>query len=476
MSRTWNAMAVPHLYKSVLLSMRVRNPIDFLRGRHQDRLAQDRSLSSKLLDPSNEDLRDAVHELEFGRFNPRDVDGIEQRLAALVDSLLKLQRVKYGGLSQDVLRQLDRHSKRLLLYMLGEDGKRAVEGELRSVVTLAAKVDPFNVGVDRGPNRDFLGMQALFFACPNLKSFSLTILLDYGGCSPRFPTSGTLFSFQLFSDGRSFPPLEELSLNGYKLSHNEERQWIEKLQWPSSRSLSLGPQNTTTFLLFASDHPTSLRDLTVQVYSDDAHGQDVLEDYLVKRTSLESLIVKGYDISPSIVGLHAGVKHLCLHSFEPVQRSQKRPAFGPTQLRELDASCPNLETLEILIERNGAWPPELPILATSFKNLRRLTLHLGLGIGSVEVRREPEGFAQVSGKLIEPVLTKDSAKDIGKRFFDWRSSSLLSSMGSSKLSLLWEPAYAQFERKYAETIEVHWPIGPGGEPKIVVLPKDPWEF
>ncbi|KAI1127540.1 hypothetical protein F5Y10DRAFT_191578 [Nemania abortiva] len=486
-SRTWYAMAVPHLYKTIPLVMRDTDPMDWFAQADRDPCVSARSLSSRLLDPRNEQLRNSVRELEFGRFNKKDVDDMEERLVALVDSLPNLQRIKTRGrLSQDVLRRLDGHSKQLSLHLLGEDGKRTVEGELRSVRALATAVNSF--GGDRGPNKDILGVQALLFACPNLKSFSLTRRLAYGGCCPPIFASETVFSFRLSSDGHPFPPLEDLSLNGYRLDQNEEKHWIEKVQWSKLRSLNLGPQNTTDFLQLASTHATCLRDLTVRVYTD-AAGEDeqpLLEEFLMKITSLESLTVIGYYVSPRVVGFQTGLKHLCLHSFEPEEESETRPVFRAVQLRELDASCPYLETLEIDLHRDGTWPePELKTLATGFKNLRRLTLHLELGIVGVVVRQRPTGFAEESTNSIEPVLTEGSAREIGKQFFDWRSSSSSSSW-SSRLSLLvlktgeplrrypqWEPAYVKFERRHADTIEVHWPIDREDAPEVVVLPRDP---
>ncbi len=96
-SRTWYAMAVPHLYKIIPLVMRATDPMDWFAQADQDPCVFARSLSSRLLDPRNEQLRNAVHELEFGQFNEGDIDDIEQRLVALVDSLPNLQRIKYAA-------------------------------------------------------------------------------------------------------------------------------------------------------------------------------------------------------------------------------------------------------------------------------------------------------------------------------------------------------------------------------------------
>ncbi len=70
-----------------------------------------------------------------------------------------------GRLSQDVLRRLDGHSKQLSLYLLGEDGKRTVEGKLHSVLALAATVDPSTRTEDR---------TKMFWVCKRSSSLART--------------------------------------------------------------------------------------------------------------------------------------------------------------------------------------------------------------------------------------------------------------------------------------------------------------
>lgn len=60
-----------------------------------DLMAFAHSLSSRLLDPKNEQLRDAVRELDFRQFHGKHLRDMEKRLVALVDVLPNLQRVKY---------------------------------------------------------------------------------------------------------------------------------------------------------------------------------------------------------------------------------------------------------------------------------------------------------------------------------------------------------------------------------------------
>jgi protein associated with RNAse G/E len=85
-------MAIPHLYRIVPLEMRHLDIDDW--ERKEDPMLFAHSLSSRLLDTKNEQLRNAVHELDFGRFNNEHVNDMEKRLVTLIDVLPNLQRVK----------------------------------------------------------------------------------------------------------------------------------------------------------------------------------------------------------------------------------------------------------------------------------------------------------------------------------------------------------------------------------------------
>jgi hypothetical protein len=225
---------------------------------------------------------------------------------------------------------------------------------LKNVVVLAANVSPFYE--DKGPNQNILGIQKLLFACPNLKSFSLDIIGGYGGCVRRMPRFERVYSFR-FSGDETFPPLEELSLSGYRLSEAEWEHWQKRLQWSKLRSLTLGPRYMAGFLKLAAGYAKSLRNLEVQVYDDADQKTDCppLEHFLRTFTSLESLTVKGYHLPIGPITNHPGLRHLCLHSFEPVSGEIMRPTFGVEQLQELDKSCAHLETLELDLYRDGEW-------------------------------------------------------------------------------------------------------------------------
>ncbi|KAI0548513.1 hypothetical protein F4679DRAFT_550744 [Xylaria curta] len=476
-SRAWYTMAMPHLYKVVPLTARPRDLFDW--EREKDPMLFARSLSSRLLDTENEGLRNAVHELDFGNFEDAFLNEMENRLVTLVDGLPNLQRVKIRSrLTQKVLEDLAGHSRRIPLHLLGEDGKREIESDLENVVALAAKVNPSNES--EGPNRRILGIQKLLFACPNLTSFSLEIVGGYGGCVRSMPRFERVYSFRLSGD-ETFPPLEELSLSGYRVDEAECEQWQKNFQWSKLRSLTLGPRYTADFLKLAAGHARSLRELTVKLYTDADRktGCPPLEQFLNTFTSLESLTVKGYHLPIEPIANHPGLKHLCLHSFEVVYGDTTRPTLSIEQLQRLDRSCALLETLELDLYRDGEWPEHiLRTLATGFKNLRRLTLHLELGLKSVEGMRSPDPETCV---LTKPILNKDSAREVGQQFFQWRSSSNLNTLVLKTGEPLrrypqWEPGYSVVERGNEDTVEVHKPCNTGDVPEVTIMEESPWLY
>ncbi|KAI1173097.1 hypothetical protein F4777DRAFT_559245 [Nemania sp. FL0916] len=484
-SRAWFTMAMPHLYRVVPFIAQNHDVFDWERKKNIMKFAQD--LSSRLMDDKNERLRAAVHELDFGRFDDRNLRYMEKRLVSLVASLPNLRRVRIKSqLSPKVLRALDKHHRQIPLYLLGEDGTRSsTEKNFQNVVGLAVQVNPSNE--TNGPNRRILSTQKLFFACPNLKSFSLHIVGGYGGCVRPMARFERVYSFQ-FSGDETFPPLEELSISGYWMDDGEEQHWQNKLQWSKLRSLVLGPRLSADFLKVAEGYATSLKNLDVQIYTDgDYEGGgkcQPLEDFLRTFTSLESLTVKGYHIPLGPIKNHPGLKHLCLHSFEKDGddghggRGGQRPTLSVEQLRDLDESFPYLETLEIDLYRDGKWPVDIfKALATGFRRLRSLTLHLEVGIDdtrNVNLNVRTRNQQKQHYLHIMPILNKDSAKKAGKLLFGLRPPSsimevlILKTGEPLRRFPQWEPGAYRFERRNTDTIEVHRPRTSGGVPRVVV--------
>ncbi|KAI0393689.1 hypothetical protein F5Y17DRAFT_458697 [Xylariaceae sp. FL0594] len=477
-SRTWQMMAMPHLYKSVPLTPRDVSPLNRDPGAE---LQHYNILSTMLEKPENERLRIVVRELEFGgcdrsgSFSGSELEPKEKRLLSLVDKLPNLRRIKFGcSVSQETLQRLVGR-KNISLYLLDEDGKRQFQGELPNVLTLKAAV--------KGPwlrnvlNQDVLGVQKLLFSCPNLKSFSLEVRTPYGGCMmlpPRFPI---LHHFQ-FSGNERFPALEELSLSGYEFWDEERihrRFWRERFQWAKLRTLKLGPLQQSEFLEGAKGYATSLQNLTVDIYTDGDEYTDCppLEEFLASFSSLESLTVRGYIVPLKPISHHPALKHLILHSFGELELGNTRHSYSVSDLQELDSICPHLETLELDLNRDGEWPEEwLKAIATGFKRLRRLTFHLEL-IPKDSEQMDGGGFSP----LIEPILTTDSAREIGKRFFKWRGEQsnlntiILKTGEPLRRYQQREPPEYRFERSQAATLEVFRPRIPGDIPEVVKYAK-----
>lgn len=220
-------------------------------------------------------------------------------------------------------------------------------------VVLHARIDPFT-DYD-APNREMLALQQLFFACPNLQSFFLSLHGNYGGCIIRVVRFPQIHSFEL-TGRETFPPLKELSLNGYQPSIEESVHWRNRFPWSGLVSLKLGPQRNVDFLELANSHVISLRNLTVETYYDQSEDDCLpLEGFLRSFNTLESLTVKGHFLSSGAFSNHTGLKHFCLHTIESPRSDETRLTLGGIGLYDLDINCPQLESLELDVQRDGEW-------------------------------------------------------------------------------------------------------------------------
>jgi len=266
---------------------------------------------------------------------------------------------------------LSGHDNEPELHLLGEDGSRAVTGPMPCVTVLRARVNPYCEEGDM-PNRKMLGLQELFFACPNLKSFSLAVHGNYGGCVRVVPRHPMVKSFEL-SGKETFPPLQYLSLDGYPMEHGEWMRWREGLNWSNLASLSLGPRpdldrmtrsgsnahaeslQLLKRLTSSGVHAKSLRRFELRNWAGEGREScSVLKRFLASFETLEQLTVKGHFVPVRAVCNHTGLRRLCLHAIElPRGAAVARPTLGVAELSELDARCPHLEELELDIHRDS---------------------------------------------------------------------------------------------------------------------------
>ncbi|KAL2015122.1 hypothetical protein VTK56DRAFT_6296 [Thermocarpiscus australiensis] len=501
-SKRLHHLAIPHMYHTIVVQNSSRKKrkkqntaqqlIDVNNRHAKSRLSPwDESLSliRRLAGQPHGEQARAVHEVEINPFksayDARDLthgfDGeelvpdVKNALAMLVKALPNIRHFRLWSPTpgiDDLICALNHHHNRPRLHLLHENGSRAVTCQMPSVTTIRAVVNPYYVMPDSDqPNRRMLELQNLFFACPNLKSFSVSVYGNWGGCVIRtIPLHIPRYYWFKFTGHETFPSkLESLSLDGYRMVPDEWIHWREKLNWSNLTSLSLGPQRSTELLELFRGHTTAVRSLTVETWAgegDDHYPQ--LEEFLLSFGSLEQLTVRGHFVSNRALGHHPRLKRLCLHAIEVQRGGAPRPTLSVDDLRELDANCPDLEVLEIDIDRDSSgWPQEIiKILASGFPNLQHLALHLEVGI---DFDKGWNRQLSIDERILLPMLDADLARAFAQPFFAWRQPGsklkMLTLRTGEKLRRFpqWPPAYQDDERMRAVTIHVCAPSCPDGK-------------
>lgn len=104
-------------------------------------------------------------------------------------------------------------------------------------------------------------------------------------------------------------------------------------------------------------------------------------------------------------------------------------------------------------------------IATRFKNLRELTIHVGLGI-SIAIKNAQNGFPLT--KAFNSVLTKEIARVSARQFLDCRGLSKLKKLTLKTGEDLrwfpqWHPGYADAEEECSRIFEIDARLGQDGE-------------
>ncbi|KAK0625013.1 hypothetical protein B0T17DRAFT_617160 [Bombardia bombarda] len=310
--------ATPHLYRTLLLGPRQRRKSSFAFGmrlasrmsntKQKLRDAQWRdtfALIRRLVTNPDGQQAHAVREVEVvvpergEEYAVRQFEHPDKGLAAQVRALPGLRQVRpqsalTPALDDALLRALSDHPNRPRLHLLDEDGHRAVAGPMPCVSVICARVNPYH-DTEEKANRTIPAIQELVFSCPNLKSLALCVVGNYGGCMRPPVYHPQVYSFRLVGD-ETFPPLESLSLDGYRMGSDyrapeEWPHWRDRLDWSRLRALGLGPQPMHANILeYVAGYATALRSLTVQTYAEE--GEDLypqLEAFLLSFGSLEEL-------------------------------------------------------------------------------------------------------------------------------------------------------------------------------------------
>ncbi|KAJ5899903.1 hypothetical protein N7495_004647 [Penicillium taxi] len=428
-SRAFDALAMPVLYRSVIF--RTPSVINRRRTFSSDIREQADVLTfaplDRLLDERNERLRLFVREINF-----EDGSWPDQAPEDLINSLLKklpnLESI-YTDLEIPTIEsfvQVMLSRKRVpRLHLRGEQGFTPVITKMPFVTEICTHIDATasRHGGEESRNQK-LALHELFKAYPNLESLSLKINYLRGGCLiGGIPT--TRISPLTLSENETFPPLRSLTISGYRFKESEASVWKKKFPWDQLQSLSVGPQNALLFPDIATGFVHNLKKFELKSYGRVVErvgeSMDALDAFLSSFCSLEILITKGFVPSVDAVAHHPDLKILCLHEIETPGKERKN--LEAKEIEYLDRNCPKLTDLEIDINPEGAWPNNtINALSKGFRNLRRLSIHVGLGIAKLE---DLEDFEMKDAfiKSFQSVLTESTAQDFAKSLFDRRGPS-----------------------------------------------------
>ncbi|GKZ88290.1 hypothetical protein AnigIFM59636_008147 [Aspergillus niger] len=487
--KVFNSIATPLLYRSISL-VAYKDPSE---RRHLSTSTEAKTepelprgpwlLLSRLEDDANDTLRAWVQDINVSSPSFAWVDAkflkrlqINDCLAALVARLPNLRRITIGFpsiQSTTLIRTICEHSRKPELLLLDQKSEDKIsslaEQVLPCVTTLSASVDP---SYDQnGPNRQILTLQKLFFKCPHLRSFSLSVVKQYGGCVIRMPRHPVIWSFQLTGE-ETFPPLEHLSLDGYWLDDKQWKYWRDGLQWDKLVSLAVGPQRCAGLFQMLAGHATSLKSLNVCSWQGEGkYEREGLIELLSSFDSLETLVLNGIMCPVEAIARHSNLSTLCLHEEESASTAHPRQVLTAEELSHLDVSCPKLKSLQVGVKReNDQWPNDVfDKLATGFHNLRSLSMHFELGLLDIQ-------------NPIKPVINYASVRSIGQHFFDRRRQAGIEVSDSFILTVWtgkyfrrfpqWPPSYASFEKKFSATYQICLPSDSSGEVRVRHLEKE----
>lgn len=231
----------------------------------------------------------------------------------------------------------------------GEEGKWSGPA-LPCITAMHVKLDRYyfrrfynNVRLCRQP------FHRLVFASPNLRSLSIE--------GPWPDRDAATFDFDLFAPRAhvNFPPIEELSINGYYIVDYEWAMWGSRFPWMNLLSLSVGPRPVPGFLSLIANCALFLKHFKMEAFADH-QSSDCLCKFILSFNTLETLELVNVPCSITIVGMHHGLVKLCLHQDEPWPDERARQVVSAQDLERLDKLCPLLEILELDMERqDGTW-------------------------------------------------------------------------------------------------------------------------
>ncbi|KAL2697500.1 hypothetical protein AAEP93_011404 [Penicillium crustosum] len=446
-SKAMNDLATPFLYRSLSFEMLE----DTLVGNAGD-------LLYRLLDTSHDSPRCFVREITIspylkytpsntppyvtGRLRTTDTD--KQPLSQLIQCLPNLRQVRLGvpcDLSDSYMTSIDEHPQKPELHLLAGDGEKSCLRSLPSVTLIRVLWDTKSDINEQSPPLQTDNFLNYITSCPNLKSCS------WAATHPNELIGRRNDDLKGSSIHKPFPFLKHLALYQYYIGSQMWHGWQDHFNWSSLSSLEIGqglfaPEN----LEVMTGRLNNLRSL--RVTGNDIQNEELcssLENFLVAFDTLVDLEILNCFVPVHAITRHSRLVNLCVHIGDTWNCQDSRAVFENADLISLDTLCPQLENLELDIERdtkNDDWPQDvLDTLACGFSRLKTIALHSR--VGSLVHAYAPINMWGERHHPFKPKLTYKTAAKIGSNFFATRyrdstasSVSTVMSDGSGRLQKL----------------------------------------
>lgn len=373
-SKAMNDLATPFLYRSISLRMLEETLEDKVGG-----------LLYRLLDTSHDSPRCFVRELTISRYRlfsrlstlsgPLATDTDKLPLSQLIERLPNLRQVRYESshqclgrfpmpmvtntynrlelacdFSSNYMKSIDEHPQKPELHLLAGGWGKPCPRPLPRVTEIRVMWGTeCGVGGEQLPLNQPDNFLNYITSCPNLKSCS------WVAGNPKETVVGeTPNDIEGSVIHKPFPFLEHLDLYQYYIGTQMWHGWEDHFNWSSLSSLEIGQG------LFA---PENLNVMTgrlsnlkrFKITGNNVQNEELcqsLENFLVAFDTLVDLELLNCFVPIHVITQHTRLANLCVHIFDTWNFLDSRTVFESEDLISLDALCPQLENLQLDIERD----------------------------------------------------------------------------------------------------------------------------
>lgn len=254
----------------------------------------------------------------------------------------------FGG---KYMTSIDQHPQKPELHLLAENGEISCPRSLpRVTVIKVSAVNKYSYVEGHPPPRQTHNFVKFITSCSNLKSCSWVVKNP-----DEKVICQTTSDLEEFDTQAPFPDLEHLALDGHYIGSQLGHGWQNHFKWSNLSSLEIGPQ------LFALENlrlmtgcPMKLKCL--KVTGSDVQNEELgrsLENFLMSFDTLVNLEILNCFFPLDAISRHTRLSRLCVHIGETWNCLDSRAVYGNLDMISLDTLCPQLENLELDIERDS---------------------------------------------------------------------------------------------------------------------------